>query len=507
MLSSSWATRLRGLLLSLLCCQSFVALAAAPQPPAPPPPPPPRPAEILSAEITNSGNAIAWIAASDEASRLSIKYKDILGGLHQAWLENGEIKYRRQQYDSKDGFKWKPTVTLPGNLKNIVFSRRLDGSLDIAGIGGDDALHILTGFTFDERYQSPQWQNWTKAIEPNGSQKPWAKLKVSIEGNTLKYTVTSLDGSVSKSLKSGTALTNNGNSFGWGQDKQVGIQNADGRWEYFWLDNRGSPSHMFQKPDNRSEWHAEDMGGYLNNLTVSRRTDGWLEISGLGSDRALYTRTQAPNVGWGPWRQAIPPNAGGSAWEKVTVTSDGPDLKYEVTSFDGNTKKSFVGSGELANNGFSVNWRTPVSILNADGRYEEFWLAGGTPVHKWQTHANIWQSAYASEAWHDGFLNNLTLVRRADGLLEVSGLGGNRALWTRTQTRNVGWAGWVQAIAPLPDYVRGSNSQWATIRATVGKSSADDISHINYTLVSDNGKCTAAYSPGSPGAKVDVKCN
>jgi len=127
----------------------------------------------------------------------------------------------------------------------------------------------------------------------------------------------------------GQEVSNSGQAVGSG-GPAIQVSNVDGRLELFWLD-QGQVWHQWQKDTGSSYWGCtkwrswygfpyckqwgtvvvaptwspnEQFDGHLINLTAARRSDGRLEIAGLGGDRALYIRSQTcPGCGWGPWEK------------------------------------------------------------------------------------------------------------------------------------------------------------------------------------------------------------
>src|SRR6266581_8165944 len=83
---------------------------------------------------------------------------------------------------------------------------------------------------------------------------------------------------------------------------------------------------------------------------------------------------------------------------------------------------------------------------NADGRLEVFTIAGGALWHIWQTTAGgNWYNTWFSSGKPSGMdlQPSPTLVRNADGRLEVVAAGTDGALWHIWQTAPNGtWSSW-----------------------------------------------------------------
>jgi hypothetical protein len=84
---------------------------------------------------------------------------------------------------------------------------------------------------------------------------------------------------------------------------EVLIQNADGRWERFWVnDGNRSLMHRWQRADGT--WSGEaSLGGVLlyDKIDVGRNADGRLEAFGIGQDRQMFHIWQQSAGGWSGW--------------------------------------------------------------------------------------------------------------------------------------------------------------------------------------------------------------
>ena len=121
-----------------------------------------------------------------------------------------------------------------------------------------------------------------------------------------------------------------------------------------------------------------------------------------------------------------------------------------------------------------------ITVENHDGRAEEFWLADyGSIWHRWQFDQRqtvcryrfwgvCWRSEnYTRRVWSapakfTGYLKNLTAVRRADGRLEIAGLGDDRALYIKRQTcKGCDWGDWERVWLHYDSYY------WETLQADI----------------------------------------
>jgi hypothetical protein len=163
MFSSSWATRLRGLFLTSLCCQSLVAVAGG----SPPPPLPPLPKISCNgwqndAAVANSGNAIKnFNGYGGWDSMVEILNKD--GRQERFWLDSvpgqpyGKIRttYALSQCT---GFAWSVHQDFEGGLaKEMVAARLRDGRLIVAVIGTDGAFYWRT-----QTNPGSYWTRWNR---------------------------------------------------------------------------------------------------------------------------------------------------------------------------------------------------------------------------------------------------------------------------------------------------------------------------------------------------------
>lgn len=84
---------------------------------------------------------------------------------------------------------------------------------------------------------------------------------------------------------------------------EVLIQNADGRWERFWVrDSDRSLMHRWQRADG--SWsRGRSLGGVLKHdkIDVGRNADGRLEVFGIGTDDQVHHIWQRSSGGWSRW--------------------------------------------------------------------------------------------------------------------------------------------------------------------------------------------------------------
>ena len=124
---------------------------------------------------------------------------------------------------------------------------------------------------------------------------------------------------------------------------------------------------------------------------------------------------------------------------------------------------------ELGNEGQPKGWGWDqrITISNQDGLAEEFWLSNGEVWHRWrwkkvesicQSYIFWWCTSrkdlitypWSHDERLDGYLYNITLSRRADGRLEIAGIGGDHALYIKAQNcPGCAWGGWERRIEPL----------------------------------------------------------
>jgi len=237
------------------------------------------------------------------------------------------------------------------------------------------------------------------------------------------------------------------NNVGKVQGDPVAIANSDGRLEAFAIaawDN--SVWHIWQTSPGGSWSQWESLGGWADQLSVTRNRDGRLELFVRGSDRALHMRSQISpgDSGWNPW-------------------------------------------GHLGGNLIRI-----AAAQNLDGRLEVFALTNANVLqHIWQTSAGGGWSAWASLG---GWGDQLAVSRNNDGRLEVFVRGSDKALHHRPQiSPGGGWYDWGHRGGTIDQIAVTQNGQHELEVFTIGTDHA--IWH-NWQLSPGNGTWSGWSSLG-----------
>jgi hypothetical protein len=176
----------------------------------------------------------------------------------------------------------------------------------------------------------------------------------------------------------------------------VAAHTRDGHQIIFTLTSNGAVSFKEQDALLSPTWGLwGSLGGNVQAITVAADVAGCLQVFALGKDGAIYldSETTANGLSWSGWS-----NLGGHDLRQMTVTA------------------------------------------NADGRLEVFALGGDWAVyHQWQTLAGTW-SGWAGLG---GYVQAITVGHDRLGRLEVAALGMDRAAYLIGQvTPNGGWGPW-----------------------------------------------------------------
>jgi hypothetical protein len=175
-------------------------------------------------------------------------------------------------------------------------------------------------------------------------------------------------------------------------------------------------------------------GNILSNPVVARNSDGRLEVFVIGTDHALYHKSQliAGGNGWTDYS-----SLGGNIINNpaVAMNSDGrlevfvigtDHALWHIFETAQSSSNSWSGYGSLGGNIIS----NPAVAMNSDGRLEVFVI--GTDHALW----HIFETAPSSSNSWSGYgslggniISNPAVAMNSDGRLEVFVIGTDHALW------------------------------------------------------------------------------
>jgi acylphosphatase len=222
----------------------------------------------------------------------------------------------------------------------------------------------------------------------------------------------------------------------------VAITNTDGRQEVFAIGWDYAVWHIWQTSAGGAWSPWESLGGWADQLAVTRNGDGRVEIFVRGSDRAVHSRSQITtgNSVYYPWahqggnvqRIAVAQNLDGRL-EVFAIGSDNALVHAWQTSQGG----GWSGWASLG------GWGDQLAVArNLDGRLEVFIRGSDKALH----HRS---QISPGGSWYDwghrgGSINQIAVTQNAYGELEAFGIGTDRAVWHNWQVSpgNGTWSGW-----------------------------------------------------------------
>lgn len=242
------------------------------------------------------------------------------------------------------------------------------------------------------------------------------------------------------------------NNVGKAQGNPVAIANADGRLEVFAIaawDN--SVWHVWQTSPGGSWSQWQSLGGWADQLSVTRNGDGRLELFVRGSDQALYHKWQLTpgNFGWSGWS-----SLGGG----VLSMPSGQNAIAAAQNLDGHLEVFVIGTDHALHHKWQTcpgcgwsdwdhqgGWADQIAVSrNNDGRLEVFVRGSDQAMHhKFQTAPN---GPGLSDWYHrGGTIDQIAVTQNIYGELEAFVVGTDHAIWHNWQTspNTAKWNGWV----------------------------------------------------------------
>jgi hypothetical protein len=327
-----------------------------------------------------------------------------------------------------------------------------------------------TGFPIYDSYNYPAWAPWAEFGGTSAGAPQWAALVAIADQGRALAGLGSLDGpsqtlpalyqlpaSDFHDITTGTSTGTPQYSAGPGYDLVTG---------------RGSPVAnlvvaglvSYTGTAAASPWAS--LSGTGSALLSARNADGSQQVFTVGTDGALWVRTQAANGGWGNWVSlggvarglTITNNAAG--WQDVFVVGgDGATWTRSETVPGVWTAWTSLGGACTA----------LVAGTDASGMEEVF--AIGTDSAVWtrrETSPGVWTT------WTGlgGVARGLTVTTNAVGWQDLYVIGGDGATWTRSEMAPGAWTAWTSLGGACTALVAGTDANGMEEVFAVGTDSA-----------------------------------
>jgi hypothetical protein len=183
-----------------------------------------------------------------------------------------------------------------------------------------------------------------------------------------------------------------------------------------------------------SDWTS--LNGTGSAVASGRNADGSQQVFAVGSDSALWVRTQAAGGAWGNWTSlggictslAVTTNALG--WQDVFVlgSDDAVWTRGETAPGSWTAWKSLGGRWSSFTAGTEANGT--VQVFGVDGS-ASLWTCTETAPGTWTAWSGL-----------GGVCQAPVVTRNSLGLLDVFVLGSDDAVWTRGETAAGRWSAW-----------------------------------------------------------------
>ena len=327
---------------------------------------------------------------------------------------------------SADSGTWSTYSSLNGEIRSnsdLALAMNNDGRLQVFMIGTDNALYYKTQTGADSSSWTSSWTSLGGTIRadtsPAVAMNNDGRLQVFMIGtdNALYYKTQTAAGSSTWS----SAWTSLGGTIRANTDPVV-IANSDGRLQVFVVGTNNQLYYRSQTAADSSSWTSSwtSLGGAIRADTspaVARNNDGRLQVFMIGTDNALYYKTQTA--------------AGSSTWSSAWTSLGGP--------LRANTD--------------------PVVIANSDGRLQVFVVGTNNQLYyRSQTAADSssWTSSWTSLGGAIRADTSPAVARNNDGRLQVFMIGTDNALYYKTQTA-AGSSTWSSAWTSLGGSLRDNS--------------------------------------------------
>jgi hypothetical protein len=208
-----------------------------------------------------------------------------------------------------------------------------------------------------------------------------------------------------------------------------------------------------------------NMSGTATALVSARNADGSQQVFAVGTDGAVWVRTQAANGGWGNWTSlggvasglTVTTNAAG--WQDVFVIGDGAVWTRSETA--PGVWTAWAGLGGACESLAAGTDAARTEELFAVGTDSAVWTRRETAPGVWTPWANLGGVAHAP-----------VVVPNSQGLLDLFVIGSDGAAWTRRETAPGVWTPWASLGGAVAELAVGRDANGTEELFAVGTDSA-----------------------------------
>jgi hypothetical protein len=312
-----------------------------------------------------------------------------------------------------------------------------------------------TGFPIYDSYNYPASAPWAQFGGTSAGTPQWAALVAIVNQGRARAGLGSLDGP-GQTLPALYQLP-----AGDFHDITTGTSTGAPRYAagpgYDLVTGRGSPVANLVVRDlvaysgtaAASPW--ANLSGTATAVASARNADGSQQVFAVGTDNAIWVRTQAASGGWGNWAglggvaSGLTVTTNVAGWQDVFVLGGGAVWTRSETAPGVWTAWASLGGAVKA----------LAAGRDANGTEEVF--AVGTDNALWtrrQTAPGVW-TAWASLG---GVAQAPVVVPNRQGLLDLFAIGGDGAAWMRSETAAGQWAPWMSLGGRVRSLAAGLDS-------------------------------------------------
>jgi hypothetical protein len=232
----------------------------------------------------------------------------------------------------------------------------------------------------------------------------------------------------------------------------VAARNADGSQQVFAV---GTDNALWVRTQAATGgWGSwTSLGGVVRGLAVTMNAAGWQGVFAIGGDGAVWTRSETSPGVWTGWASL------GGAVKSLTAGRDanGTEEVFAIGTDNAlwtrreSAPGAWAGWASLGGTG-----QAPVVTGNRQGLLDMFVIGSDSGVWmRSETAPSVW-TAWASLG---GAVRSLAAGQDADGTEEVFAVGSDGALWTRRETAPGAWTAWASLGGSCQSVVVALNRQ------------------------------------------------